>query len=72
MCLELCVCMLIILGGQQAAKSGTVPLCSGDGMNFMGYLIRFRVGNSRSLDLIFIDGGISLIHPSVVFFFFFF
>lgn len=61
MCLELCVCMLIILGGQQA-KSGTVPLCAVGLESILWalyHLIRFQVGNSKNLDLIFIDGGIS-------------
>lgn len=36
-----------------------MPLCSGDGVNFMGFLPH----NSSSLDLVFVFDGISLIHP---------
>lgn len=65
MCLELCVFMLIILVGSRHVVGQSIPLCSGDAVNFTGSvpLNQISGGRQQKLRFDFSVGGISLIHP---------
>ena len=69
MCLELCVYMQIILGGQQMV-GWSVPLCSGGGVNLVNFLPLNQISNQISSgqqqklsEILTFVVGIFLSHP---------